>query len=528
MIWRRSGGWPGRVLSLAIFVIPLAVYLRTLSPTITWRHDGVDGGDLIAAVATLGIPHPTGYPTYVLLGRLFLLIPWGDLAYRLNLMSAVFVALTVLLFHLLVLRSLSLFGDGEISPLSPLLAAASGLAFAFSPLFWSQALIAEVYALNAFFVALTIHLLLWWMEEPRMGILSALAFGYGLALGNHLTILLLAPSVPLLLGKRCLPHSLRDLAAGIVPLLLGSCVYFYLPLRALHHPVINWGDPHTLRGFVWLVSGSLYRHFLFALPLSYLPVRLSAWAGLLLRQFGWWGVLLGLVGWWSLWQRGRELALCSSALFLGYSIYAIGYNTTDSHVYLIPAFLLFALWLTWGLSSLLAGLRRRMGSSQSVRVSSPRTGLLRALPLCLFLLIPLSSLVGNFSSLDLSSEHSARDFSLEALASLDPQAILISQTDPHTFALWYFRYTEGKRPDVTVLDGDLLQYEWYRGNVAQLPVQITLGAGKKPLSSQILALIEGNVDRYPIYLTDPDMQVRARYRLSREGPLYRVVGRRRD
>jgi hypothetical protein len=89
----------GRRLTVGVFVslflFSLSTYLATLAPSITWRHDGADGGDLITAAYTLGIPHPTGYPLYVLLARLFTFLPWGGIAYRVNLMSAFFAAATV-------------------------------------------------------------------------------------------------------------------------------------------------------------------------------------------------------------------------------------------------------------------------------------------------------------------------------------------------------------------------------------------------------------------------------------------------
>ncbi len=75
----------------------LALYLLTLAPTITWANAGTDGGDLITAAATLGVPHPPGYPLYITLGHLFAQLPIGDVAFRLNLFSAVCMALAAAL-----------------------------------------------------------------------------------------------------------------------------------------------------------------------------------------------------------------------------------------------------------------------------------------------------------------------------------------------------------------------------------------------------------------------------------------------
>jgi hypothetical protein len=517
-----------RWVGLVVVAVALAVYVRTLAPTITWAHHGADGGDLITAVVTRGVPHPTGYPTYLLLGRLFLRVPWGDAARRLNLMSAVFAALTVGLLYLTVLSTLRLFGEGEIAWRERVLAAASALAFAFSPLLWSQALIAEVYALNVFFVALTIVLVLGWVEKRRPALLGAAALVFGLGLGNHLTLVLLGPALALLLllSPRGLPGRVRHLALIVVAFLLGLSVYAILPLRASHHPPVNWGDPRTVDRFLWLVTGRLYRRYFFSLPARYLPARLSAWAGLLVRQFGWWGLFLGLVGIWSFWRRARRAAIFSAAIVLVYSTYAVAYDTSDSHVYLLPVFLMFALWMAWGIDYLLAEVQRLWPPDAS--------GLVRALPRHLVLVIPMLSLLGNFAALDASSTHEAHDYGVEVLETVAPQAIIIPQTDPHTFTLNYFRYAEDRRPDVALLDGQQLYHAWYRQSLSwihpdvELPERViaVAGEGSTCVPSRLVAAIQLNWERRPTYLTDPEDEIRACFRLAEEGPVYRVIGYR--
>ena len=513
----------------AVAAIALIVYLKTLAPTITWAHDGADGGDLITAVVTGGVPHPTGYPTYLVLGRLFLLVPWGDQARRMNLMSAVFAALTAGLLYLIVLCTFRLFRDGRVALRERLIAAAGALAFAFSPLLWSQALIAEVYTLNALFVALTIALVLLWIEGRGRGFLVAAGFVYGLGLGNHLTLFLAGPAIVLLvllLRRRLPPCGLRQAPVVVPAFLLGLSVYVALPLRAVHHPPVNWGDPRTLDRFLWLVSGRLYRRYFFSLPLRYLPSRLSAWAGLLVDQFGWWGVFPALVGMWRVWRKSRGFALFSLALLLAYSTYAIGYDTTDSKVYLIPAFLVVALWLAWGLEHLLTELSRLLAPADS--------RFIQALSLCVLVIIPLLSLWGNFSSLDVSSEQEARDYGLEVLETVAPGALIVTQTDAHTFTLNYFRYAEEMRLDVALLDGHLLYNEWYRRHLPHIHPRVDLpenvfrlfGGGAECVPSLLVTTIDVNWQHRPTYLTDPDAEIRACYTLSQEGSVYRVVGYR--
>src|SRR6266540_4158557 len=119
------------VQAVAIGVAAFAVYVRTLAPSITYG----DSPELTTAAYQLGVPHPTGYPLYMLLGHLFIgLIPFGEPAYRMNLLSAVFAAAAVGLIYLLGLRIVR----------NRAASAAAALLYAFSLTFWSQAVITEV------------------------------------------------------------------------------------------------------------------------------------------------------------------------------------------------------------------------------------------------------------------------------------------------------------------------------------------------------------------------------------------------
>src|SRR3954470_22903143 len=122
--------WVGAAL---IGLIAFTVYLRTLASTIVWG----DSPELTAAAYTAGVPHPTGYPLYMLLAHSFIhLVPLGTPAYRMNLLTAISASLAAALIYPLMLR----ITRSRISSLvGPLL-------FAFSQTFWSQAVIAEVYA----------------------------------------------------------------------------------------------------------------------------------------------------------------------------------------------------------------------------------------------------------------------------------------------------------------------------------------------------------------------------------------------
>ncbi len=151
--WERVGD---SVLALALFAASLALYLQTLAPSVATLFD--DSLEFPLVSYRLGIAHPTGYPLYTLLGKLFTLAPWHNVAWRVNLLSAMAGALAVT-FVYLAARQLA------ARRLPALLGA---VALAVSPVFWSQAIIAEVYTLAAAFVALLLWMVLRWARRPLL------------------------------------------------------------------------------------------------------------------------------------------------------------------------------------------------------------------------------------------------------------------------------------------------------------------------------------------------------------------------
>jgi hypothetical protein len=534
-ISREAGAWPDRkALGVAAFVTLFAflVYLRTLAPTITWHNDGADGGDLIAAVATGGVPHPTGYPTYLLLGSLFAHLPPGDLAYRLNLMSAVAAAGAVGLFFLAVIISLQgsashIFLTAECAEnaekkiknegwVALLAAGVAALTLAFSSILWSQAVIAEVYTLGAFFAALSCFLALYARATGRVWPWIVAAWAFGLGLGNHLSLVLLAPAGLVLLLERN-PFSWRKrVSAGhwavmAVAFLAGLAVYAVLPFRAAHHPPVNWGGAETWAGFLWLLSGRLYAPLAFGVPLPYLPGRALAAASLLSRQVAWWGLPMVFMGLRALWTHDRPLALASAFGFVAVTIYAVGYNTTDSYVYLIPAALILTFWMAWGLYDI-STLPQTANMRKDVRLAAG----------CGLVLLAFLPLLYNLQAVDASGDLEAYNYGVAALAAVEQEAVIVADSDRDTFALWYFRYAEGHRPDIAVVNGPLLPYHWYRESVLNWHPTVELPSERADAREMVQELIKANLSKRSIYLTSSAWTLPPGYDLVTDGVLYRV------
>src|SRR5712692_4753423 len=159
------------ITGLGVFLI----YLRTLAPSIV----GGDSGELITVAYKMGVAHPPGYPLFTMLAKLFTFIPFGTIAWRVNLLSAVCdtsAAVTLLLAVRCWTRN---HWAGLL---------AGGL-FAFSPLVWRYAVVGEVFALNNLIVALMLYLAVRYSEnhDSKFAYLTALVFGLGMS--NHHTCL---------------------------------------------------------------------------------------------------------------------------------------------------------------------------------------------------------------------------------------------------------------------------------------------------------------------------------------------------
>ncbi|MCX6042795.1 MAG: DUF2723 domain-containing protein, partial [Caldilinea sp.] len=353
-IWRSSWstGWPAAV---GMAGAALWLYVRSLAPGLTWAHQGADGGELLAAAATYGVPHPPGYPLYMLLLQGWLALfeggaPSTSLVWRGNLLSACFGAASVLV---------SVRVAGHLLAGQPLRWAWAGLAggaWAVTPLLWSQSILTEVYSLHALLIAL-----LGWavLVKPQRLWYSLVPVALGTA--HHLTLLLLLPAAGYrLMAERAGPRRWRaPLQVVVGGILIGALWYVRVPLAAATVSPVNWGYADNWEGFVWLVSGAAYRGYLVLGPADLLWQRLTLWAYTVTLQFTPVGLALGFVGLAS-WDRWQPSLRTFSLLWgIPVSLYALFYHTRDSELYLLPLVWLSSLWLAVGAASVAGWLAAR-------------------------------------------------------------------------------------------------------------------------------------------------------------------------
>ncbi len=431
----------------AVFLFALALYVSTAAPSLTWAHDGADGGDLITAAVTNGIPHPPGYPTYVTLGQVFARLPIGDVAYRFNLFSALSMALAAGLMALTMLRLLP-----TRHFVSETTAIVASLFFVTAPMVWGQATIAEVHALNALFVALILLLIAPIVlrgEYVSLARLTLAAWLWGLAFGNSITVAALAPLL-IVAGWRAwrINNTRYALIKPLVAFALGLGIYALLPWRAAQQPPINWGDATSFDRLIAVITAEMYRGYALSTPPVDLLTRVIAFAQLIVTQYGWLGVSLGLLGiYHALVSPNKNWRWLAATIAL-YSLFALTYSAADSALYLIPVWMFGAWLIARGLLAL-------------TQVASRITHHTAVILFFVLLLGPILNVVIHFPTMNLRDDHAATEFINTVLTTVPPRAIIVTENDGQTFALWYHQHVAGQRPDLAIVDRRLAGYPWY-------------------------------------------------------------------
>lgn len=435
------------ILFLLVSICVGFVYLSIAPSNLTNANFGSDAGDFLAAVLTRGIPHPTGYPTYIIFGIFLQYLPLNTAVFRGVLESLIPAAIAAGLLTAWILHVIE-FG----STLRLVAAVLAGFAWGVAPLLFSQAVIVEVHGLQSLFVVVV----LWWITLNFQGStrsskrwILALSFLTGLGLGNHVTLALLAPIALIAFILNIYRYKDWKLAIGQLLLILaGLLVYVYLPVRAHAYPPINWGNPQTWAGFLWEVTGNPYRALVFEIQKSTLVERLHSVASLLMDQFGAIGLVAGVVGLVQYSFKNKWYRWILLWIFIAYFAFSIGYNTQDSIGYLIPAIMVYAIWI--GLSvPFLAGLRYK-----SIPYGLLLTSLL---VVSVAWRVPATRL-----RLDPRDQDQPARYAEQLLGEAPTGAIVYTTTDQDTFPLWYYHYGLGKRPDLRVVVPALTQFVWYQ------------------------------------------------------------------
>jgi hypothetical protein len=408
-----------------LFVLCLGILLLTMVPTIYT----LDSAEFTVGAATLGIVHGPGYPLYLVLAHATTWLPVGDIAYRVNLFSALCLALT----------APCLYGLLDDIVQDRWIALCVTLCALWSRSIWLTGLFAEVYGPQL----LTLAACGWWLAHGyRAQVSTSMALLGGLLVG--LTLAMAPSSVFFVFGlvivflKLRISWRDRILAAG-VSLIVFVVPLIYFPIRYAAQPDFNLAGVYNAEGqfkavdlgqisnIIWLLRGGQFDSLFFAngfFPLgAFLRTIRWLWANYLGM-----GLILGFIGCFTLYRTKRGLLWIWLLFTLPYVYFYSTYGAPDRQMMMGPFYLLWTVPIAYGLQWGLSSAQRRQ-------------------KMITLLLLPIILLAVNFPLLDLSDEHHIRTYSQTLLDGLPPNA--------HVFGVWweivplqYLQVVEHKRPDV--------------------------------------------------------------------------------
>ena len=405
-----------------------------------------DAGELTTAGYTLGVAHETGFALWCLLARAATLIPLGEIALRVALLSAACGALAAALVACLV-RDLvdDEGGDARLAEVAGGIAAALLLA---GYTFWRASTVAEVYAPTAAAMAGALVLLRRAAEGDRRAGL-ALALLAGLALGLHASFrLLLWPSLAVLTAWRLRRGDRWPLVAPLL-FALGAAIVVYAPLAAARAPLADWGEPRTIGKLIdELLAVRIRRAFAGEIldgNWHHLAHHARAFFGIVEAELGAPALAFAVAGLAWLLARRRALGLVVLAMAAGDVLYAIAINPMGVADWQCGVPLALAVAVCAGVAIGRLARRLSLGDHPPVRRS---LGLALACALGGVCVAP-AALADADARFAMGDE--AATWTTAALRDAPSRALVLLQSDDLASGALYASGACGLRPDLTIL-----------------------------------------------------------------------------
>lgn len=527
----KSGAGSGVVDNCAVmsFIIPFAVYMLTLAPSVTF----FDSGEFLTATASLGSAHSPGYPLFLMYAKPFTWIPLGNIAFRINLATAVSSSLACLGVYLLTVRLLKgerIVDDERLNALAVRAAGLSGaLSFSVTPRLWLQSNHDKPYPLLSFMTAVILLLLLRWRErylegDEQPSYVYVATFLAGLATGLHQTIVLLVPAWFLLivLTDWRMITRVRELVLATAFSLAGFAVNLYLPLRATRNPLLNWGDAKTFEQFMWHFLRKGYPSEPHPRDLALLWAQIKAFN--VPHEFTWLGMLLLLFALVCLARKQLNIVMVYLAAVATFLLIIAGYFNTEldliflTEEFFTPLYLFSAVLIGVGLFNLLAVAVRKAGSLPE-RFGARIHGLAAVLMFAL----PTALCASNYYENDQHNNYIAYDYATNTFRSLPQNAVMFTWGDSGAFPLWYLQGVERMREDLDLPHTPHLVFDWYLDSMPRLFAESNLRKfdinSSGPEMSLRLAMTDV-IDRRPVYI---DFSTRYSVTFSEYVPLQKGI-----
>ncbi|HZV12825.1 MAG TPA: DUF2723 domain-containing protein, partial [Candidatus Kapabacteria bacterium] len=247
-----------RIVAGGVFLVSFIQFAITVQPSVPFW----DCGEFAAAANTLQVPHPPGAPLFVLVGRIFQMLPFGDPAWRINMVSVLASALTVMLLYLVLVNVIRIWHDTVETKTDKLLvfgaSVIGALSLSFSDTFWFNGVESEVYASALLCTALTLWLITQWYhradEAGNERYLLLIAYIIGLSMGIHPLGLLSVFTIVMIVCFRTYEITVKSFLAMCSAALLAFFIIYSGVMMRL---------PALLEGKLLIIAGVLILAMIF-------------------------------------------------------------------------------------------------------------------------------------------------------------------------------------------------------------------------------------------------------------------------
>lgn len=497
------------VLAFLIGIAALALYVRTLAPSLLWG----DSAEFQTLSYTLGMTHPSGYMTQIMFGKLFTYIPVGNIAYRVNLLSAFFGALAVAETYLIV----RLLGGSNVPALS------ASILLTLTEGFWWRALVAESYALAAGMLATVWLLVLLWRNTGKWGYLFLAGIAGGLSLGIHSTVIMTALSVLVLMALTARRREAWFAAAGGA--LLGAAITFGFflfldhndPPSSIYNTVYRTNlsafglQPHEfdtpLKRFLAIFPANHFWSYYFSAPSEELLRRLGEYVS----YFPWWAFILVVIGAVILLKERTPEGLYPLLAFLLIWGFAITVSFSVYREFYVPVTVITSVWFGVGASKLLRLIKQLPSQNQSLNQTLQYALLLLLVALPIWNVRPnLVPAIRNGYPLFVRRDHIYPVFAPDKAINDARKVIHRVEENAIIFAPW-----------------DKLYSYVYTAQIEERQIGITFheawSSEQQKLADSTIAYIDQNLDTRPIYFTIEMPELTDLYRVEEiDDKLYRI------
>ncbi len=423
-------------LTAIIFLAAFGLYLSTMAPTVTFG----DSGELMAASHSLGISHPTGFPVYMMLGKIFSMVPLANIAFRFNLMSALFAALVpALLFQLFLIISTTV----KNNFVKYFVSFTAAVLFIFSYTLWSQSGMARIYTLNAVFCAIALIIFFTYTERSKDAkLLYLLAFLTGAGSGLHLTFTITCGLLWIFIAVADFKFFFKSLFWIIVFFLTGLSTYFFIMLRGSTDTLMQWKKFATSDDFYSYITQQQYKRKMFARDGAGFAAFYGYIKTVVLRELSPAGIILAVAGALTAFIRKNRYALLLLGLcivnVIVLSLYGDYSDLKLAFRYLIPSYmagLIFVFIFFEYAASLIKNKTLACGAVFAA-----------------FFTTTALSLPVNFYENNKSIDFVAYFFPKDILENIPAKSSLFAIGDNQTYPLAYFKYVLKLYPDIRIFD----------------------------------------------------------------------------